>query len=484
MKKIIVLAAAAVIAVAQNVFAGEINTGKIDEVYKSMAAKNTEYEKPEAGSRIYQDTDTCLAERRYINFESGDIFEIYRYSFKKNNINGNTVTNGFLIPGDKIEIHYIDSKTDNWRKTTKTDKLPKQTLFIDTDRYHIIVGVPSVYKTGKGNTAVCSTQLESPITIEKEADKPYYRIKYTFDSSGDYNGSIWMLKSQKPLIDWNNFNQLNIISADLAVENRFLWDGYYFPQPSNYTPYLGEGSMFRHPSSYAAGVFAHYGSFPAAYDLGYAFNYICMKNQNEKGYWATGPRSGWLYTDFNIDGDFYDTRFNTDFAEGLMYAYDRYGNPEFLSALIDYSKYFITHAENNHYKTKNGGWLVQDYGYEGEHKDTHCSLNHQLAEMNLLYLIYELTGYEGYKNTADKMLLAVEDTCDQWILPDGNLKYALHYTGSANYMVDYPSLTYNDLFETRDLLQRLFNKKSDAVTKLMASKLKWMNENGITDYYK
>ena len=49
---------------------------------------------------------------------------------------------------------------------------------------------------------------------------------------------------------------------------------------------------------------------------------------------------------------------------------------------------------------------------------------------------------------------------------------------------DYPYLTYNDLLE----LQRLWTKRhgtaNEAVSKLIVSKLAWMNKNGITGYNK
>ncbi len=241
--------------------------------------------------------------------------------------------------------------------------------------------------------------------------------------------------------------------------------------------------LYRQPSDYAGASFVKNASFAAAKELGYILTRTCMLNQNAQGYWQTGPQSEWLITDFAIDAGFYDTRFNTDFAENLLNAYKVYNNEEFLNALIKYCEFFKTHAQNHSYTTKSGGLLVEDYGHEKAHTKTHVSLNHQLAELNLLYNMYELTKHEPYKELADKMLLAVEDTRDQWVLPSNDLNYALFYTGTYNTMVDYPYLTYNDLYTTKHLLNIYFNKTSETIQYLMDSKMKYMKEKGITGYY-
>lgn len=464
--------------------AEEISDGDLLELYNNTLVSSDDYENPEYAERVYQDTDVCYTELKTFKFESGDIFEFYDYTFKPGNSQGNKLINGFSIPGSTISIHYYDYASGKWLSTTNINNLPKATLFIDTDKMHLIISVASVYiPYEESHTAVIKSSLEQPLTILKSEDNMHYEIKYTLNSSGNYNGSIWLLKSERDLVDWNNTDQLNIIKADFVINSRFLYDGYYYTEPDVYSPYHGSGSLYRHPSSYSPVVFAHYGSFPAAYDLGYAFMNICVKNQDEKGYWKTGPLVNWLYYDFGIGGGFYDTRFNTDFVQGILYAYKRYNNPEFLEALVKYVQYYYNHAQNYHYETENGGWLVQDYGFDEAHRDTHCSLNHQLAELNLLYNIYDYLKTESCKLLADKMLLAVEDTCDLWILRNNNLKYALYYSGSSNTMSDYPYLTYNDLFTTKQILRDMFGKESSAVNKLMESKLKWMLANGVTGYY-
>lgn len=426
---------------------------------------------------VVENNDYVLKQRD-VKFENGDIFYMHRYNFKKNDQN-NLVT-GLSIPGSKIEIRYID-ENNKWYMSSNIENTAYETMFIDTDKVSMIIGVPAVYMNDTtAATLVRVPEQEKKINITKEDGG--YRLTYEFPRNKNVMGEIWVLRSNYKLADWSNAKNFEALSHDLSKERRLCWDGYYFPIPHNYkpnAPYM----MYRHPSDYAGASFVKNATFLATKDLGYVITKICMENQNGLGYWQTGPQSEWLMSDFNIDAGFYDTRFNTDFAENLLSAYKTYNNEEFLDALVRYCEFFKSHAEQHSYQTANGGILVEDYGHTKNHTKTHVSLNHQLAELNLLYRMYDLTKHQPYLELADKMLLAIEDTKDQWVLPSNNLNYALHYTGTYNTMIDYPYLTYNDLYITRHLLRTYFNKNSDTVQYLMDCKLDWMKKNNVTGYY-
>lgn len=428
---------------------------------------------------IYNDADRTVKEKTF-TFINNDVFSIKRYTF--NQTKEERYSETITLPGSKFEMRYVSNETGDWYMSQNPLNTEKQTLFIDTGEASIVLSIPSVYTNNKFeyNTLECNPDLEEPVTIEVNDDNTV--ITYTFPQDTNYIGEIWYLMStEHTLADWNNINHFNVLNNELANERRFSWDGYYFKLPSNYIPY-SDTMLYRQPSNYVGASMTKYGDFLAAYDLGYVFTYTCMQNQNSLGYWATGPKSGWLSEDFNIGANFYDTRFNTDFAVNLINAYKRYNNDEFLMSVCKYAEYFIDHAENNHYETKNGGWLVEDYGYDYDHNRTHVSLNHQLAELNVLYSLYQTTREEKYKELADKMLLAVEDTKDQWVLANNNLNYALYYMAGTNAMVDYPYLTYNDLFETQSLYKTIYGKENDVIKYLMDCKMEWMTANNVTGY--
>ncbi len=460
-------------------------TGNALEAYNVV--KNTYKDKwravtePEIKEKeIYSNTDMSVKEKTF-TFVNDDVFSIKRYTFNtsKEERYSETIT----IPGSTFEMRYISPETGDWYMSQNPENVIKQTLYIDTDEAAIIISIPSVYTNNKFdyNTLEYNPDLEEPLTIEINDDSTI-SITYTFPHSSEYIGEIWyLLATGHVLADWNNINHFNVLDNELADGRRFSWDGYYFTIPSNYIP-AGETVLYRHPSNYVGAAMTKYGDFLAAYDLGYVFTYICMQNQNDLGYWATGPKSGWLSEDFNIGANFYDTRFNTDFAVNLINAYNRYNNDDFLMAVCRYAEYFIDHASENHYTTANDGWLVEDYGYDYDHTHTHVSLNHQLAELNVLYTLYQKTREEKYKVYADKMLLAIEDTQDSWVLENNNLNYALYYTAGTNAMVDYPYLTYNDLFETQQLYTKIYGKENETVKYLMDCKMQWMLENDVTGY--
>lgn len=429
---------------------------------------------------IYNDADKTVKEKTF-DFINKDKFSIKRYNF--NTTKEERYSETINIPGSSFEMRYVSPDTKEWFMSQNPLNTEKQTLFIDTDKASIIISIPSVYTNNKfeNNTQEYNPDLEESVSITINDDDTV-SITYTFPHDTNYVGEIWYLLSMEhKLADWNNINHFNVLKQELTDGRRFSWDGYYFQVPYNYIPY-SETMLYRQPSNYAGASMTKYGDFLAAYDLGYVFTYTCMQNQNDLGYWATGPKSGWLSEDFNIGANFYDTRFNTDFAVNLISAYKRYNNDDFLMAVCRYAEYFIDHATNNHYETKNGGWLVEDYGYDYDHNRTHISLNHQLAELNVLYTLYQTTREDKYKALADKMLLAIEDTKDQWVLGNNNLNYALYYMAGTNAMVDYPYLTYNDLFETQTIYKTIYGKTNDVIQYLMDCKMEWMLNNDVTGY--
>lgn len=430
-------------------------------------------------NKDFSENGSVIKSTQTYDFENGDRFLLDRFEFK-------TTTNlnydyEFFIEGNEISIRYVDPETKVWVNTTNVENIKHNTLFITTDMGSAVVSVPAVYKNVfTNNTLEIMRELETPIKIEKWQGK--YKIKTSFPVRSDCIGEIWALTSKSQLIDWSKQSSFdNLLNHDLGIERRWSWDGYYFKIPSNYVP-SGENMLYRNPANYTGALCVKLNDSLFTKDMGYIMTYVCMQNQNDDGFWATGPKSLWLEEDFAIGENFYDTRFNTDFATSLLRAYQNFNNKDFLKNAVIYGNYLIKHAENNHYKTINGGWLVEDYAENGLYNRTHVSLNHHLAELNFLYELYNITKKEEYKTVADTMLKGVEDTKEQWVLEDGNLKYALMYEGTANTMVDYPYLTYNDLLYTKQLLIKYFNKTSETVEYLMRSKLGYMIANNITGY--
>ena len=415
-------------------------------------------------------------------FKNNDTYYMNRLNFKENKPDRLNIS--IPIKGNTITVRYIDPVKKEWVNTSNLANLKHTTLFIDTDTHSYIVSVPGVYKNVfTNNTLTVVKEKEEMVKIEKKDG--YFDLKMSFPQDKSLIGEYWYMESEKKLVDWSTMKSFDeLLPHDLSETRRWSYDGYYFQTPSNYKP-GGKNILYRHPANYTGASFARYAINPLSKNLGYVMTETCMKNQNQMGFWETGPQSDWLFKDFKIGAGFYDTRFNTDFAMSLLYAYQNYNNKEFLASAVKYAEFFLNFVKTNSYPTQNGGVLVSDYGYyKGNYEKTHMSLNHQLAELNFLYEIYFVTGEKRYLELADKMLLGIEDTRNDWVLPNGNLKYAMYYTKDTNKMEDYPYLTYNDLFNTKATLFKLFKKSNDAIEFLMSSKKIWMDNNNITGYLK
>ncbi|MDO4733519.1 MAG: hypothetical protein Q4B50_08430, partial [Bacillota bacterium] len=126
-------------------------------------------------------------------------------------------------------------------------------------------------------------------------------------------------------------------------------------------------------------------------------------------------------------------------------------------------------------------WLIWDYDHHSGCLPNHSSLNHQIAEILVLYHLFDLTGYQGYEELAAKMLRGILAVGEDWILEDQNLAYAYLPDGSMG-LQDYPYLTYNDLFDLRQTLDARYGSHDPLLDKLMSAKMHWMQRNGVSGY--
>lgn len=389
------------------------------------------------------------------------------------------------IDGNNISVSYVKDSRNLYYKTTKDyTNLPKSTIYIKTDIENLVVSIPTVYeKNRKLDTIQTQKDYEIPITITKNDDKFY--INYSFPKNDEYLSEFYYLKSNEPLFDFDRRYATFFVSNEIANRFRVLEDGFYQKSHADYYP-TGEGNYFRTSANYVAKSYITNNNIledkiELLDYLGYAFAYVTNKQINENGYFTTNSISQWLYFDFQIENGFFDTRFNADNAEMNLALLKRYPEDFVEDTLYEYSDFLLEYIQNHSYKTANGV-LVEDYYNPKGGLKTHSSLNHILANLNVLLSLYDIDKDEKYLNSAMLMLRGIEDTKDEWILDDGNLLYALEYNGIHNNIVDYPYLTYNDLFICKKRLEKL-GIKSQAIDELMASKLSYMKNNNISGYY-
>jgi hypothetical protein len=206
-----------------------------------------------------------------------------------------------------------------------------------------------------------------------------------------------------------------------------------------------------------------------------------MQSRSEEGYAPCYAVSEWLSRDYNIGAGYYDTRFNSDLTEIYLAAYDRYGGEEYLDVINKYMDFYVSFAKDQGWYWDKG-LFVPDYYSRGSGK-THTALNHQLAEMAVLYKCGELLNRPELTELADKMLVAVEESAKDWIKSDHDLHYAVFPDRSFG-LQDYDYLTYDDMFNMQEQLEAMGRKRSSAIKRLMDNKKIWMDRQEITRYKK
>ncbi len=289
--------------------------------------------------------------------------------------------------------------------------------------------------------------------------------------------------SSEPLLDWSYPGCETLWSGYAnSGDGRWCYDGYYWPAPDTYVP-SGEQVYYRMTLPYLCRSFLGVASvYRLADDLLPCMLDVMLQQQNELGFFPTCSQSTWLWEDYQIAAGFYDSRFNNDLAEILNGAWQRYHIAQFYTALEAYAAFFKSHAAEHHRETANGGWLVEDYYHPDGNLPTHTSLNHQLSEILLLYHLSDTLSDATLTELADRMLQAISDTLTDWIRSsDFNLHYAVYPDGTFG-GIDYPYLTYNDLYNLQTELISRRGSRDAELDVLMQSKKLWMDANGITGY--
>lgn len=265
----------------------------------------------------------------------------------------------------------------------------------------------------------------------------------------------WGMISAEPLADLNDPETLALLKkADLNMARKWTMEGPLEITPKSYKPYSAS-SFYINPSYSVANVLLKQKKGRFAENMTLLSLYTASRTLSANGYWPITTRSDWLYADYGIQANYYDTRWSIDAAFFLMKGFLRFKENLFLDKAKVHAEYYLQFADKYHYKTANGGILVWDYMQEGNKnvKPVHVSLNHLLAEMNFLYEMYQLTQEERYLATARRIKTAVQDTHISWKNGTGDLHYRYQPAGTYTGL-DYPLLTLTDLRKSLNLIEQ------------------------------
>lgn len=399
---------------------------------------------------------------------------------------GQTLT-VFLLGEGQGTIRSYDVSEKKWNISSISEgTLAYGMYFIRTGNSESIFITPQAYRSRENGMIESFPASNGSMRISKQNGRFYLTISVPTLSQGMFC-DFTALCSDSELVNWSDADQVSRwANYRFTDDNRWCYDGYYYKTPSNYIP-SGANYFYKLPAAHITGKMARNKDDAASRALALTMIDVMKARYNSSGYIPSENGSQWLQDTYRIGTGYFDTRFNTDFALAMINAGENFGAQQLIDDAAVYGKFLISYAAKRHYTVGSGaaeGWLVDDYWNEsGSPLRTHVSLNHHTAEAVFLYRLADAAGDASYAETAEKMVKGIENTVDKWIMADGNLYYS--YGNDARMITgDYPYLTYNDLLELQNLWTKRHGSSNAAVSKLMASKLAWMNRNGITGYNK
>lgn len=422
-------------------------------------------------------------ESRQYSLPNGDFFYQQRLSYSMAAQPRQLVAATILLQGGAGTMRRYVPESGQWQINELAEGVyDNHMYFIETEQQSMIV-MPTLSYLARENDMLEAVPDHSG-TMELRLYQGGWLIVLYAPVLPGGSGEYFYLLSQGQLLDWEgNDGAASWASYDFSRENRWCYDGYYYEAPYNYIP-SGENYFYRLPAAFIAADLA-FNQNRAAADLSLCMLDVMLELQNEDGWFPTIAGSEWLLNDYQIGPGFYDTRFNSDLMKSLLHLAIERETPHFAAAALDYGAWYLRMARGHHFtlydENNNPGWLVFDYFHPDGQLPTHCSLNHQLAQIIVLFYLYDLSGDPQYEQTAWKMINGVNIVGSDWIKNNGSLHYAYLPDGSCG-LDDYLYLTYNDLYELQNMLVQRYGEPDPGLAELLATKLAWMKRNRVTGY--
>lgn len=372
------------------------------------------------------------------------------------------------------KLEYIDKNLQVKTYDPKNTDIKDACLFLisDENNYYVISKGAS-YRDIKENI-VQVVSCDTNIIFDKQSLTLKLTLTKTADAKKDLKYSTYYVNTEeKPFKDANDF---------IMIEKKFnndkhciLEDGYYYQMSPKARPYEA-GYFFSQGAIYVASTLMDAKDSKFSQIMCAKLIDAGEKKLNAEGYYPIPYEIEWLINDYNISKEYFDTRWNLDYAYICLRMYDNYKDEKYIQVADKVLDYYRKYISENNTKIEDGigsfAYLVMDYGSKDYKAKTLTSLNHHL--MGLKTLMYEdlLKGDSANLDYINKMQRAIDLTCDGWIKKDGNLHYARLLNGTYG-LADYPDLTLNDLKDCQALYEKLFKNKNASLEKLINSKQKW-----------
>jgi hypothetical protein len=282
----------------------------------------------------------------------------------------------------------------------------------------------------------------------------------------------WVFFSSNQLLAINSsVTQKVIQTLDFYKLKRFSRDGFYYKCLSDGYKGENDSTYYWDYSMYGARSILEYyykGDQTLFYDIAILSYLSLARNRNPWGYWSNETVSNWLFEDYQIFDQFFDTRFNVDAGIFLLEIYQNFNIPFALTMAEKTGNILLVMMQNKKaYPTANEGLLLQDYDVSFSSSiRTHSSLNHVLNECSFFMLLFDVTGKKEYLEAGNQLIRGIMATEEQWKnKKTGDLFYCMHPDGSFG-RTDYVTLTYHDLIRLRRILKKVLNADNKSIERL------------------
>lgn len=352
----------------------------------------------------------------------------------------------YLEGGVYLKLGQI-SQLKDLSNTVYSVAKPKKGVSIKSENSYLVINIPLEHKPGHrtvSSFAICGAQLVN-------WDIPHVKQK--------------------------------ILNLDSTKLYHTLSDGMYQEKPTLYEPFDTPDT----PQIYKS-VAAYHLKSSSEPDIGAYFKilsaslmYSHLNSYNAAGYISTAPCADWLNKDYGLGRNFFDTRFNFDTIDALLYAAKSFSEPAINATIKKALDFFIDFAEKNRF-TVGGCFFVPDYGHStGERSSSHCSLNHYLTEaITLIRGGLHLKDFKYCKYGYD-MLNQINRSAKSWIQSNNDLWYSISPAGVFE-RDDYIDVTYNDLRKADIFLIKLGVRDDyPGLSELISAKESWLIANGHED---
>lgn len=369
---------------------------------------------------------------------------------------------------------YILKKEKASSKATLSNKV----TYLEGTKRYVKFG-ETISAKGLGATVCEIYKYKADNVLTKSKDGFNSQITLNSIAKREIRG-YWIL-SLNPMVDWNHKTAFNtMIKMDFESDTLFFSDGVYRENMYNYVPRSSSiRTYFKNPAGLqvrACKWVLDKGSLFKT--VGVYTMYVFADSIGSKGYIPTQPLSEWLKSDYNIGYNFYDTRFNSDTMTSLLYIYNDYPDKYVLEKLTKYINFYKNYYKTRQYKVGKAIFVPDYMDVSGKNKINPASLNHFIAETEVMFLYYNLTGDKESHKIALEMLNSIKLTSSKWIRPNGDLWYRVTPQGVFK-TDDYPLVTYNDLVFFKHIIKTVEGKIPAEIEKMYQSKEKWAKNHGF-----